>query len=164
MADWLTTWGNLGPIAGLIVAVGGFAIAIWQITRTRRAAEAAEQAVVATRASLAAKLTIADLVRASERIQEIKRLHREHEWSRALDRYHDMRIMLADVRARHPSLADEQRSTIQGAIDQLGTIEARVARPGGIGSDLATIERYDEFLLRAQSTLDELASDLQQSV
>ena len=148
----------------IIVSVGGFSIAILQIGRTKRAAEAAQQAAIVTRDSLAQNLTIADLARASERITEIIRLHREHEWSRSLDRYHDMRVMLADIRARHPSLTNEQRSTIQDVIAQLRTIESTVGEAVEVGEYPGDIQRHNTFLLGAQSTLDELASNLQQSV
>lgn len=163
--DWLIDhWGDLASAIGLLVAVVGFSVAVVQIRRTRRAAEAAEQAVIATRDVLARNLTIADLVRASERIEEVKRLHRERQWQRALDRYHDMRVMLSDVRSRHPRLSDAQQSSIQQSIDQLATIERAVARALTSGNEPTNPQRYDDFLMVAQSMLDRLASDLQQAV
>ena len=110
MADWLAdNWRDILSIAGLVVSVSGFSIAIWQIVRSRKAAEAAEIAVLATKESIAKNLTISDLVRASERIQEVRNLQRQGQWERALDRYYNLRIILFDISAQQPDLAVEKR-------------------------------------------------------
>ena len=70
MWDWIAVnWRDVISILGLVVSVSGFSIAIWQTPRTRRSAEAAELAVLKTKKNL----TIADLIRASERVDAIKR-------------------------------------------------------------------------------------------
>ena len=111
---------------GLAVSLGGFYFAIRQIIRSRSAAEAATQAVVDTRESLAKNLTVADLNRASERLQQLKDRHLGGEWRLALDQYHDIRVMLSDIRARHPGLAEAQSAAIQEATTQLSVIENQV--------------------------------------
>ena len=110
MAAWLVdNWRDILSIVALIVSVGGFSIAIRQIVRSRKAAEAAEIAVLATKESIAKNLTISDLVRASERIQEVRNLQRQGQWERALDRYYNLRIILFDISAQQPDLAVEKR-------------------------------------------------------
>lgn len=157
-------WRDIIAVVALAVSFLGFSIAIWQILRTRRAAEAAEQAASAARKSLAQYLSIVDLVRASERIEEIKGLHRRQEWQQALYKYHDIRLMLSDIRARHPVLTREQRQLMQQAVDQFVTIERAVARALSAGGQPSNPNRYEGFLLDAQSLSDGLASQLKQSV
>ena len=163
--DWLGNhWGDLVSILGLVVSVGGFSIAIAQIVRSRKAAEAAEHAALETREGLSKNLTIADLVRASERIEELKRLHRENQWALAISRYQDVRLMLRDVRAQHPKLTREQQRGIQNIITEFVDIESEVNGAIAGGRQPTETERIDIALLRAQSVLNELASDLKQSV
>ena len=58
MADWLAdNWRDIVSIAGVMISVGGFAIATWHIIRSRKAAESAERAVLETKKALARNLT-----------------------------------------------------------------------------------------------------------
>ena len=93
-------------------------------------------------------------------MEELKRIHRAGEWELALHKYHDMRLMLADIRSRHPTLTERERIAIQGAIDQLATIEREVARAVGAGNAPRAKQRYEVFLLEAQSNVDALAAGL----
>ena len=163
--DWLNDhWGDLASTVGLVVAIIGFSVAFAQIKRSRRAAEAAERAVSATRESLARNLTIDDLARASQRFQQLKELHLERQWRRAIDRHYDIRVMLAQISSQHPGLTDTQQSTIQAAIQQVETLERLVVRAVREGTDPENLERHDAAMLRTQSLVDELASNLRQSV
>lgn len=76
--EWLTT-DRLLAVVGLAVTVLGTAVAVWQLLRTRRAAEAARTASQATRAVLRA----ADLRRVLDTSLELgKRLNQS--WSKDL--------------------------------------------------------------------------------
>lgn len=164
---WLDEhWGDIISAIGLAVSLGGFSIAIWQIMRSRRAAEAAGQAVKETKQSLTRNLTISDLTRAAERLEAIKELHRQREWRRAIDRYYDMRIMLSEIGARHPSLSDDEKSTIQSAIRGLNELEVTLSN--ALTGGEVEVERYSSAsegaLVSTQSLLIGLASDLEQSL
>lgn len=165
MDDWLVNhWGDLASALGFVVSVVGFSIALVQIRRSRKAAEAAEEAVTFTREVIARNLTIDDIARTSQRIQHLKELHWEGDWRRALDRYYDLRITLSDISAQQPNLSTEQRTTIQGAIQYLQAVEDAVGISLSEGSDPANIEANIENLNGVQSLLDGLASELKQSV
>ena len=165
MADWLAdNWRDILSVAGLVVSVSGFSIAIWLIVSSRKAAVAATEAASATKEVLARNLTIDDLTRASQRIQLVKELHWEREWRRALDWYYDIRVMLSDISIRHPDLRDENKSTLQSAIHQLQALEDEVGRTLADSDDSKGVEFGVEILQSAQSLLDELASELKQSI
>ena len=165
MAAWLVdNWRDILSIVGLIVSVGGFSIAIWLLVRSKKAAEAVKTAVFETKEALARNLTIDDLTRASLRIQQVKELHWDREWRRALDRYYDIRVMLSDISSRHPDLSEEHRSTIQSAIQEIQALEGEVGRTLTDDDDIRNIEINVEILLGVQLLLDGLASDLKQSV
>jgi len=75
-----------------------------------------------------------------------------------------MRVVLSDIRARHPGLSDKQQSVIQQATDQIVAIERAVKRAVGTGNDPADSDRYFDFLIDAQGLVDELASNLRQAL
>jgi uncharacterized membrane protein YgaE (UPF0421/DUF939 family) len=139
--------GRLGFGAGFIVSVVGFSIALVQIRRSRKAAEAAEQAVIETRGTLARNLTINDLARASQQLQQMKDLHLERQWRRALDRYYDIRVMLSNVRSQYPNLTERQESTLQMAIQHLETLESDVREAVRNQRDPDNLEIHDLVLL-----------------
>ena len=142
------------------VSLVGFPVAIYQIWRSRNAAEAAKKATVA----IAKNLTAVDLERGSNMIDEIRQLHRLGKWDVALYRYRDIRRMLSDIRARHPDLTTEQQGTIQSAIAHLQTLDRRVAEAEQTKSDPKVSGRDEAYLMRVQTTLDHLASELKQQV
>ena len=107
-------------VASLIIAVCGFAIAIWQIRRTRTAAESAEAAAMAARASIFSVTSLLDLSQASMLIEQLKELHRNEDWRRAVDRYTPLRQILIRAKARLP---EEKRDKIDDVIRQLKDLE-----------------------------------------
>lgn len=153
-------WGNLASVAGLVVSLVGFAIAIWQIRRSRNAADAAREAAVEARAAIGRNLTIEDIARASESIQSLKDLHQSESWERALDRYPVVRRMLIGIRERHPRLMNAQDTALQNAIGQLGIMEARLK--AAIRDQRPPLTaHFDTILSEAQAALDEAGAQLQ---
>ena len=105
----------------------GLPVAIFEINRSRSAAEAAKYAADKTKAAMSQNLTAVDLERASNSIDEIRDLHRLDKWEVALYRNRDIRRMLSDIRARYPDLNLGQQDTIKKAITHLQTLDRRVA-------------------------------------
>ena len=61
LRTWAAQWGDLASVAGLMVTILGFVIAIYGIWRSKTASEHARQAATAVRDSLAQHGAIADL-------------------------------------------------------------------------------------------------------
>ncbi len=161
MAWFEDNWGSLASVVGVLVSLLGFWIAIVQIRRSRSAATAAKEAAEEAREALARDLTVADLVRADEQIQSLKEFHRMREWRRALDRYPDVRRLLAEIGGRHQNLNDTHRESLQNAISQLRSME-RVAEAALINDESPDMADFNETLTGVQSMLDEIAVQLQQ--
>lgn len=147
-----------------MVSVGGFYFAIKQINKTKGSVESAERATTETRNILGRNLTINDLTKASLQLQQVKELHLANDWHRALDRYYDIRTTLADIRSRHPSLKHGEKALIQQAIQQFITLEDVVRKSLRAGNEPDDVSRHDSALSRAQTVLDQLASDLQHAI
>ena len=96
---FLDNWGSFVGVLGVIISIGGFAIAIWQATRARTSAQAAEVASKQTRDVIANVLTVGDLSRAIQLIQRIKDFHRDQKWEVSLQHYQILRATITDIRS-----------------------------------------------------------------
>ena len=157
---WLIeNWGNLTSALGLLVSIVGFSIAVYQTMRSRKAAEAAEKAVIETKNILATNEATVDLTTASERIQELRRIFRQGNINsdRAFDIVSNVRRTLSDISVQHPNLSENDRRNLQEAANMLGRIEWRVFNQGYSDDD-------EHALLEIESVIHKLASDIKQSL
>ena len=148
-------------VLGLVVAVGGFAIAIWQIRRTRTAAESAESAATAARASIFSVTSLLDLSQASMLIEQLKELHRNEDWSRAVDRYTPLRQIL--IRAK-PRLPEEKRDKIDDVIRQLKDLEMVSLAEEETNRAIAERTEIDEARFQILGALVEIQQDIYESL
>ena len=75
---WLdhTRAGDLASIAGLVIALVGFAITIWNVLASKKAAQRAEQAALDARRAIGFFDAVTELSAAISVLEEIRRLHR----------------------------------------------------------------------------------------
>ena len=144
-------------VAGLVVAVCGFAIAIWQIRRTRTAAESAEAAARAARESIFSVTSLLDMSQASMLIEQLKELYRNNEWRRAVDRYTQLRQILTRTKSRLP---EEKRDKIDDAIHQLASLEGAASRVIAEGTEIDAAE-FHNILLTIQQDIDETLAEIE---
>ena len=160
MTNWIIgNWGSLASALGLLVSIVGFSIAVAQTISSRKAAEAARDAVIETRESLAKNDAIADINVASERIQELRRIFRSGDASsdRALDIAYNIRRMLSDISSQHPNLSRQDRLELLAAAETLGRIERRAYNQEYSDDD-------DDAFIQIESIVHKLASDIKQSL
>lgn len=124
-------WGDLCSALGMLIAIVGFGISIWQIRKTKTVAESARESAEQTRLRLDKNLAIADISAAIEVMEEIKRSQRRQDWNVALDRYGHLNRLLVKVRNEYPNLSDKAKTHLQSAINHTsineGTIEKALA-------------------------------------
>ena len=152
--------GSIASLAGLVVSLGGLAIAIWQIIKLRGETRAAAEASAETSRLFRREIAGLNLTRVNERIEALKELHRTSQWDRALDRHTEIRRTLIQVRVSHPGLSEEQRTILQSVIATLRRIENAVEREH---TELQP-ERVGQFIRQlsdGQSSLAEIESQLQ---
>lgn len=153
-----TNWGDIVGAVSLVVTLGGFGIAIYQATKARKAADAAEVASRESMEAIAQVLIVADLQRAIAGIQRLKDLHRDMRWETSLEHYQALRAVLADISARHPTFTSEQRAFLQTAIQQVVVIENSVDEALRDRVDPSGATRFNEDLNDIQVQLEEIAS------
>ena len=128
--QWLTDHhvGDLASIGGVAISIIGFLITVWNVRRSKSAAERAEAAANDARRMIRGFETLSDLSAAIAIMEEIKRLHRVGQIDPLLDRYATLRKTLTDVRKMSPSVNQAMDQTIQSAITTLATMEMVVER------------------------------------
>lgn len=144
-------------ILGLIVSIGGFAIAYWQIRRTRSAAESAELAAGEAREGVSFITSISDLSQIISLMEQVKELHRNEEWSRANDRYTPLRQLLTSAKSRLP---DETGSAFTHAIIQLREME-KESNNALNGDSSISSAAFNNILVDLQQSLDEVRVELE---
>jgi hypothetical protein len=130
--DVLVAWieqsraGDIASILGLLVALVGFAITIWNVRASRAAAVRAEEAANEARRAIRFFDVVAEISTAIAAMEEIRRLHRDGAWRILPDRYSGLRKSLITIRGSSTDLTADQRTRIQGAISYPANLERRV--------------------------------------
>jgi hypothetical protein len=128
LLDWLarTRAGDLASILGLVVSIIGFVITIYNVRRSRTAAQAAETAAREMRAKLSTQDSIVAITTAITAMNEVRRLHRDGAWTLLPDRYTVLRQSLIAIRSGAVPLSPDQLRLLQAAIQQFASIERQV--------------------------------------
>jgi ABC-type phosphate transport system auxiliary subunit len=149
--------GSWASIVGVVVSVGGLAIALWQLHKLRGETRAARDAAEETRRAVGRDLAIADVSRLSQQTQSLKEMHRDMEWRRALDQYPGIRRGLIAIINRHPGLTDSQSEKIRLGIERLTVIESIIeAANPDVGPE--RVGEFNRQLTELQNALNELES------
>ena len=91
--QWITEnhVGDLASIAGIFITIIGFCVTLWNVWRSRSAAERAEMAANEARRMIRSYETVAEFSSAITLMEEIKRLHRSRQLDMLPDRYSALR-------------------------------------------------------------------------
>ncbi len=118
--SWLTMdyIGDLASLAGVAISIIGFIVTVWNVRRSKSAAERAEAAADAARQAMRSYQTLSDFSAAVAMMEEIRRLHRVEQPNlyQFLERYSAARTALIGVRKLSPALSDGMQTQIQSAI------------------------------------------------
>ncbi|WP_425622379.1 hypothetical protein ACPS74_12650 [Methylocystis sp. SB2] len=90
--------GDLASIAGVLISVVGFVLTVYNVRRSRKAAEHARDAAQSVKNSIQTFETVFDLSRVIGLLEEVKRSHRNNEWALLPDRYAALRKTLINVK------------------------------------------------------------------
>jgi hypothetical protein len=159
--QWLTDFrvGDLASVAGVAISVVGFVITVWNVRRSKSAAERAEAAANEARLLMRSYQSVAEFSAAITIMEEIKRLHRTGQLDVLLDRYAALRKILIGARKLSPSSDDTMDNQIQSAITTLATMEDLVekCRSEGITPNFVRLNR---LLSRDIDTLQALLVEM----
>jgi hypothetical protein len=134
-------------------------VTLWNVWRSRSAAERAEIAANDARRMIRSYETVAEFSSTITLMEEIKRLHRSRQLEMLPDRYAALRKALIGVRRLAPSIRDSQDVILQTAITTLATIENTIEKSihGGSHPDYVRLNR---LLSRDIDALHEVLIDI----
>lgn len=150
--------------AGLFITIIGAVISYRAFLRAGKARDAASAAEVAsneTRAAMTRSLTTVDLERAIALVQRLKELHRSNKWETSLEHYQPLRVMLSEIRSRHPCLTAELRQILDDAIINVIEIENAVTMAVTENVGLGQLRGFDRVLNEVQAQLEGISSSIQ---
>jgi len=144
-----------------VITIVGFTVSIWRIRKSQKASEQTRAAVEAMKDQFQQLSSIHGVREAIATLEEIRRLHREKVWSVLPDRYSLLKRDLLHIRSRTPKITDEQRSSIQGAIQQLSTIESQVESILAGDIEKLDIRRMNDIISEQMDRLASMLAELQ---
>ena len=112
---------------GLALSALGVFLAYRSLRKTRKAAEAAKEAVIRLKKDIGRFESVAACASVLAMLNEIKRHQRHEAWDLLPDRYSDLRRSLSEIRGL-TLLNEEQQRDIQAALVQLRGIEEQIER------------------------------------
>ena len=155
--------GDVGSIASVLalgLSVIGFSFTIWSVIRSKRAAEAAREASIAVRSSLARTDIVAECSTAIAILEEIKRLHRIPAWQPLPDRYSALKRSLILIRTANPKLSDDHQTKIQKAVSHLTALEDVIENVIAKGAEAPDVPRLNKIVSKQVEALAEILGDI----
>lgn len=151
--------GDLASIAGVMISVVGFIATLRNVVSSRAAAERAELAAKAARDSIKLFDVAVDFSSAISILDEIKRLHRIHQWASLPERYSAVRKILITIKVSQPDLSDYQKDTIQKALTNVSGLEQAVEKAMVAGSQL-NMQKLNAMISKNADQLHEIFVEL----
>jgi len=143
-----------------MISVIGFSLTIWNVRKIKRAAEAAEEASLSVRTSLALNDIVAECSTAIAILDEVRRLHRVQAWQLLPDRYSALKRSLILIRTAKPELADNHKTIIQNAMSHLTSFENEIEKAIANRSECPDIPRLNRVASKQVEALAEILGDI----
>lgn len=170
MVDWLFRTvgdyrvGDFASIIGLLVTLIAFVVTLWNVLRSKRAAEKAEQAVQQMRQVLTETNTIGEFSTAVGIMDEIRRLHRAGAWAVLPDRYSTLKRCLIGIRASNPAISDPHKTKIQGAIAHFTGMEQKIEQVLANNSAPPNVARLNKVVSAQLDSLAEVLVEIREQI
>lgn len=158
-------WSFMVTAAGAVVTIIGFAIAIYQIRRTRTAAEAARQAATDTAEKLLSVGAMIDLTRLYSLSNEAVVLLRHQKFAGAALRVGDLRAKVVELRVSPKGRALQAQQEWQMLVTKLKNLQEALERyDGREGCDDALERRMKRDMFSIHDKVNALAASTELSV
>lgn len=150
-------------LVGFLVTVVGFIVTLWNVRRSRQAAEAAREAAEDVRRRISTFETVRVLASAVAQLRAVQSDQRFGRLDGLPGRYAEIRGALIGVRERAPALSEEQRTMIQAAISLLAKTEHELDRIVAAGKPWENMPRSNRLLSERADELVKLLHELEGS-
>jgi hypothetical protein len=175
---------ELTVIAAIVIMLVGFAISFWRLRKLERASlqarigserlqdqiqklqSASDQARIAAehlRDQILKMNAVQELDGAISNMEDIRRLPHLAQGPVLPEKYDSLKQELIAIRGRIPDLTDQQRSRIQGAIQQITNVENHVYDAIANGKAPA-LHRVNEIISKQVDQLGQILADLRTQI
>jgi len=144
----------------------GFSFTLWQVRKSRTAAERAQALAREALDRVSSRLFFTQIIDAVRNVQEVRSFCRAKDWVRAVDRCEQLRVVLAGV-VDASTLHDNERERVAAAIDDLSLIGRHLEgidqgrkSPGIPPKMMDTLDRIVVSLTRIDGRLRKLALEV----
>lgn len=136
-SDLKNHYGDIASVVGLVVSMLGFSFTLWQVRKSRTAAERAQMIAHEAIDRVSSRLLFTQIATAVRLVQEVRSFCRASDWPRAVDRCEQLGIVLAGV-VDDAKLKGEERAAVSSAMDYLSLIVRHIEAIGQ-GKKLALV-------------------------
>jgi hypothetical protein len=152
---------DVSSLVGLAITIVGFIVTVYNVRKSKAAAERAEEAARNARSNLLRVDSIAGISGVITGLEDIQRFNRLGSWHGTPERYALQRRTLVSIRSGNMALTDAQRSTLQSVIQQLllleTQIEGHLAAPAAQSLD---VPKVNGVISKHVDNLTQLLSEL----
>ena len=141
-------------ILGLVASIAGVIFACLAL----RAAKSAETAAREAQNSVSQTFCLVSAQRALSVIARLNALHRDQNWTAAMELYRELRTLLNDIGGMIPQGLEHSRADIHRGIGQLSLVESLVEQVITKSAESSGHQLLNTFLNSIQTTLEALVS------
>lgn len=157
MKQFLTEhWGDTASVAGLVVSLVGFVIAIRQASRARTAAQRAELAANQIRSTIYGFDLLQNLTALTQILSEIVTLHRHAAWQAVVERYATARKFVVAIQAAGFAFSVKEKEVVASLRRQLAEMEKKVERVIVSENRPPDASRYNETIRQFQDDITQM--------
>lgn len=160
----MDTYGNIASIIGLLIALLGFSLTLYNVHKARWTAQKAYDTALEVKEDFNRIDTITQLSSAIAIMDEIKRLHRQKAWEILLDRYSSLRKKLITIKKTFPELSEDYEKKITNAIIHFSTIENYVDKAVCGQSEPENIHRTNKIVTKQIDIIHEILEDIKRDI
>jgi hypothetical protein len=162
LVDWLATSKVAGVVGGLglLVTVVGFGITLYQVRKSRTAAEAAARSANQVRQTIEHFDAIAECATAIQALEEIERMHRAGPIGGLPDRYTAVKKGLIGISRVKPGPSEAHRTELQDAIVQITMLKNTVEKLIAQNELRVNSSKLNDITSKMIATLTELSAEL----
>jgi hypothetical protein len=146
LVNWISIIGSLLSLIGVLIA-------LWQISKTRHAAEAAKDSSLQTQKVISRNLLLSDVSTCTRNIEEIKQFVRIEKYEASLIRTNDLIAQLIQIREMLTNSNQSHQIEFKERLSQLSIIRESFEKKLAKGS--AKID-----IVQVNSQLSEVSDDL----
>lgn len=153
--------GDVASVVAIFITIVGFVVTVYNIIKSKTAAERAEEAVTQVRGDLVRMSAVADIASTISGMEEIKRLHRQEAWDLLPERYAALRKVLIGIKV---NMSNERKAILQDIIVLFRGIEKEIDLSIRSKRPPKSVPRLNDIVSKKMDVLEELLVEIRDQI